>query len=114
MNKKLRKAVSIIALVFMGLFTVSLVLCLIDINMLPNGGIGFIALFTGFLGISLFFVLYVNDRAERRNEQARKRHDLTDADKTEETGGEKAELTVSEGDGKREESLDEGEKQDKL
>ncbi len=88
MNKKLRKAVAIISLVFMGLFVVSLVLCLIDIGML-NGSIGFVALLTGFIGISLFFVLHFNDRAEKRNEEARKRHDLTDADKPEsvEDGG---------------------------
>ena len=95
MNKKLRKAVAIIALVFMGLFVVSLVLCLVDIKML-NGSIGFAALFTGFIGIALFFVLYFNDRAEKKNEEARKRHDLTGLDTPEKTDGDNAGQAVSE------------------
>lgn len=47
---------AIVSLVFMALFVVSLVLCCIDLNML-NGSIGFVALFTGFLGISIFAVI---------------------------------------------------------
>ena len=115
MNKKLRKAVAIISLVFMGLFVVSLVLCLIDIGML-NGSIGFVALFTGFIGISLFFVLHFNDKADKRNEEARKRHDLTDADKPEsgEDGGKTDTSAQCETDGEAKAYAGEDTKEDQL
>lgn len=79
MNKKLKKIVASISLVFMGLFVVSLVIACIDFNLL-NGAIGYVALFTGFIGISLYIVLYLDNKAAKRNEEAAKRHDLTDAE----------------------------------
>ena len=78
MNKNLKKAIAIVALVFMALFVVALVLTCIDIKML-NGAVGYVALFTGFIGISLYVVLLLDAKAAKRNEEAAKRHDLTGA-----------------------------------
>lgn len=64
MSKKLKRIIAIIALVFMGVFTVSLVCVLIDRTLL-NGQIGFLALFSGAVGIGLFFVArFTKDAAE--------------------------------------------------
>ena len=63
----------------MGLFAVSLVIACMDFNLL-NGAIGYVALFTGFVGINLYMVLYLVNKAAKRNEEAAKRHDLTDAE----------------------------------
>ena len=64
MSKKLKRIIAIIALVAMGLFSVSFVMFLLDKEMF-NGGIGLFAMFFGALGISLWFVLYLSrDRYE--------------------------------------------------
>lgn len=59
MNKRLKRIIAIIALVAMGLFSVSFVAFLID-KTLFNGGIGAFALFFGALGLALWFVLYLS------------------------------------------------------
>ena len=56
MNGKLRRVIAIIALVFMAIFSVSLVLYLLD-KTLFNGAIGIFTLFFGGVGIALFVVL---------------------------------------------------------
>lgn len=63
MNKRLKKSMSIVALIFMALFAVSLILCCFDIKML-NGSIGFVALFTGFIGFSVFAVIKISSRGQ--------------------------------------------------
>ncbi len=65
MNKKLKKAMAIVALIFMAIFTVSLVLCLALPTAL-NHGFGYITLFTGFVGISVFVVIKLSERAETK------------------------------------------------
>ena len=52
MSKKLKKAVAITALVFVGIFTVSFVVFLFDRTLL-NGAIGFLAMFSGGIGLAL-------------------------------------------------------------
>ena len=56
MGKKSKRILAIVALVFIGLFTVSFVAFLVD-KTLFNGAIGFFALFTGGVGLALFFVI---------------------------------------------------------
>lgn len=56
MSKKLKKAVAITALVFVGIFTVSFVVFLFDRTLL-NGAIGFLAMFSGGIGLALFLVV---------------------------------------------------------
>lgn len=58
MNDKLKRLVAIIALVLIGIFTVTLVMYLIDKNMF-NGGIGGIALWSGAFGLLFAAVLWV-------------------------------------------------------
>ena len=58
MNDKLKRIVAIISLVLIGIFTVTLVMYLIDKNMF-NGGIGGIALWSGAFGLLLAAVLWV-------------------------------------------------------
>ena len=78
MSKKLKRIIAIIALVAMGIFSVSFVMFLLDKEMF-NGSIGLFALFFGALGISLWFVLYLsrdkyeeimNELDENANENA--------------------------------------------
>ena len=56
MGIKSKRILAIVALVFIGLFTVSFVAFLVD-KTLFNGAIGFFALFTGGVGLALFFVI---------------------------------------------------------
>ena len=51
MSKKLKRIIAIIALVFMAVFTVSLVAYLVDKTLL-NGAIGFLTLFSGVIWMS--------------------------------------------------------------
>ena len=59
MSKKLKRIIAIIALVFMAVFTVSLVAYLVDKTLL-NGAIGFLTLFSGGIGIALFLVIWMS------------------------------------------------------
>lgn len=80
MNNKLKKAMAIVSLVFMGLFVVSLVLCCIDIKLL-NGQIGLVALFTGFVGISVYAVIRLSSRNAQPTEEGTEK-DGADDDKS--------------------------------
>lgn len=55
-NNKLYRILSIIALVFVGIFSVALILFFIDPYML-DGIIAFICLVSGFVGLTLFIIL---------------------------------------------------------
>lgn len=59
---------AIVALVFMAIFTVSLVLCFAMPTAL-NHGFGYITLFSGFVGIAVFIVIKLSDRAETKTPQ---------------------------------------------
>ncbi len=58
MNNKLNRILSIVALVFMGIFTVALILFFIDPYM-AGGVIAMITLVSGFFGIGLFFTIKI-------------------------------------------------------
>ena len=72
MGKKSKRILAIVALVFIGLFTVSFVAFLVD-KTLFNGAIGFFALFTGGVGLALFFVI----KLSRDNTDASDPDDMT-------------------------------------
>ena len=59
MNKKLRRIIAIIALVFMAIFSVSLVAYFVDRTLL-SGMIGIITLFSGGIGLALFLVVWMS------------------------------------------------------
>lgn len=59
MNKKLRRVIAIIALVFMAIFSVSLVAYFVDRTLL-SGMIGIITLFSGGIGLALFLVVWMS------------------------------------------------------
>lgn len=93
MNEKLKRAVAIIALIFMAVFTVSLILYLIDKNML-NGAVGDMALWSGGFGLLLWLVLWLSrafpsqqvkdeerERLYKEAEEAEAQKNLTDGDK---------------------------------
>ncbi len=63
MDKKLKRIIAIVALVFMALFSVSLILTFYD-RTLFNGAIGFCALFTGGIGLALFGVIKLSRSPE--------------------------------------------------
>ena len=73
MSRKFKRVLAIIALVFIGLFTVSFVAFLVD-KTLFNGSIGFFALFTGAVGLALFFVI----KLSRDNTDYAQNHDTSD------------------------------------
>ena len=56
MNPKLKRVIAIIALVFVGLFTVSFVAFLVN-RQLFNGALGYFAGGCGAVGLALFFVI---------------------------------------------------------
>lgn len=56
MNTKLRRALAIVGLVCMAIFSVSLVIVLADRTLL-NGAFGYIALVSGLLGVAFFLVV---------------------------------------------------------
>ena len=56
MNDKTKRILAIIALVFMGVFTVAFVAFLINPKML-GGVVAFVALFSGVIGVGLFLVI---------------------------------------------------------
>lgn len=68
MNKKFVKVLAIIALVFVALFSVALVLTLLDKTMF-NGAIGYFTLVCGVVGVGLFFVVRVNSVSIRTAEK---------------------------------------------
>lgn len=74
MNNKLKRAVAIIALIFILLFTVALILYLFDRTML-NGAIGDVALWFGVFGILLFVVLRITHSfpSQQRKDEERDR-----------------------------------------
>ena len=55
-QKKLRQALAIVALVFMGIFTVTFVITLVDPTMY-NGVFGYISLVSVLLGVGLYLVI---------------------------------------------------------
>ena len=67
MNKKLKRIVAIIALVFAAVFTVSFMCYLIDDTLL-NGAIGGLALGSGAFMLALWFVIKIDDRGSKVNE----------------------------------------------
>lgn len=79
MSKKTKKILAIIALVFIGLFTVSFVAFLVD-RTLFNGAIGFLALFTGGIGLALFLAIKLS-----RSNLPTDNDEPEEAEKTEET-----------------------------
>ena len=75
MSKKLKKAVAITALVFVGIFTVSFVVFLFDRTLL-NGAIGFLAMFSGGIGLALFLVV----KLSRGGDEDKNTDDVDEAD----------------------------------
>lgn len=75
MSKKLKKAVAITALVFVGIFTVSFVVFLFDRTLL-NGAIGFLAMFSGGIGLALFLVV----KFSRGGDEDKNTDDVGEAD----------------------------------
>lgn len=71
---------AIVSLVFVSIFTVSLVLCLAMPTAL-NHGFGYITLFSGFVGISVFFVIKLSEKGEKKPPEITA--DDTDEDTTE-------------------------------
>lgn len=55
-QKKLRQALAVVALVFMGIFTVTFVITLVDHTMY-NGVFGYISLVSVLLGVGLFLII---------------------------------------------------------
>ena len=68
MNEKLKRVIAIIALVFIGIFSVAFVAYLLNATLF-NGAIGYCALFFGGVGIALYFVLWISTRGERGQAQ---------------------------------------------
>ena len=75
MSKKLKKAVAITALVFVGIFTVSFVVFLFDRTLL-NGAIGLLAMFSGGIGLALFLVV----KLSRGGDEDKNTDDVGEAD----------------------------------
>ena len=61
MKDKSARILAIVALVFIGIFSVTLVLTLVDYHML-NNSIGFISLGSGVFGLVIFFALKADGR----------------------------------------------------
>lgn len=59
---------AIVSLIFMALFSVALILSLVNPKMF-NGSIGYIALFTGFIGLSVFFVIKLSDKSTAKKDE---------------------------------------------
>lgn len=70
MNKKSLRIIAIIGLAFMGIFTVSFIMFLVNPNMW-NGVVAFIALFSGVFGAGIFFLVmhYKKKLTEKENEE---------------------------------------------
>ncbi len=91
MSKKLKRIIAIIALVFVAVFTVSLIAYFIDKTLL-NGAIGFLTMFSGGIGLALFLVIwlsrdnYNSDRDDEPYERKGKTLDDPDAQRTQENG----------------------------
>lgn len=105
MNTKLKRAVAIIALILMCVFTVSLILYLFDATML-NGAIGSLALWTGCFGLLLCLVLWLSHAfpAQQRKDEEREKL-YTEADRLQEkdrSDNEAANDDQSDGDGANE------------
>lgn len=81
MKPKLRRIIAIIALVFVGLFSVTLIAYLAD-KTLFNGAIGYFALACGAVGLALFFVLKLSKDYSEEDSALKK---LVDGDETDET-----------------------------
>lgn len=90
MNKRFVKVLAVIALIFIVLFSVALVLTLLDKTMF-NGAIGYFALVSGVVGIGLFFVVRINSVAIRTAEQLEEEERKTSKEK--ERNDEKADET---------------------
>lgn len=88
---------AIVSLVFMALFVVSLTVTMANPKLL-NGNIGFVALFTGFVGIGIFISIWLSDRAAKRRDDASEKTD----DGTPESGK-----------GEKDKSADRGENSDR-
>lgn len=69
MSKRLKRIIAIIALVFVGVFTASLVAFLAD-RTLFNGAIGFLALFSGGIGLALFLTIKLSRDYSEENDGA--------------------------------------------
>ena len=65
MSSKSRRIIAIVALVFVGLFSVSFVMYLLNSAMF-NGAIGYIAMFTGGIGLALFLVVYFSRKSDEQ------------------------------------------------
>lgn len=59
MNDRLKRVIAIIALILLGIFSVSFIIYLFD-NTLLNGAIGDIAIWSGGFGLLLFIVLWIS------------------------------------------------------
>lgn len=68
MSKRSIRVLAIVALVFMALFVASLTAWSFDRGLF-NGAIGYVAIFTGGIGIGIYVVLLLLRRAEKRNAQ---------------------------------------------
>lgn len=69
MDKKSRRVTAIIALVFMAIFSVSLVAYFVDRTLL-SGMIGIITLFSGGIGLALFLIVWMSrDKYSGENDE---------------------------------------------
>ena len=98
MNPKLKRVIAIIALVFVGLFTVSFVAFLVN-KQLFNGALGYFAGGCGAVGLALFFVIKLSREYPEEESELKKILDKDEGDESgvkpesseEEPGGESAE-----------------------
>lgn len=75
MNKKLLRVLAILGLVFMGIFTVAGICTLIDRTLL-SGQITTLTISSLTLGLVFFAVIWLNKRAEQKNEQYEREHKM--------------------------------------
>ena len=83
MSDKVRRIIAIIALVFVGLFSVAFVMYLYD-SALFNGAIGYVALFTGGIGLALFLVVYFSRKSTLKYNSEVEEQENNDENKDEE------------------------------
>ena len=79
MNPKLKRIIAVTALVFVGLFTVSLVAYFAN-RSLFNGALGYFALGSGAVGLALFFVIKLSKKYPEEESELKKLLDKDEND----------------------------------
>lgn len=97
-EKKLRRILAIVALVFMAIFTVTLIITFVNPKLL-NGAFGYAALISGLLGIGLFLIVrfllkekqppeYLPKSNGGENDGKQENGEKVESDKSDDNGGE--------------------------